>query len=109
MTTNPVRDVPEFNSGLVEPIARVNRRAVGTRYINITYLTARLAMAGGIFYQYCVPNGTCLDRLATPVFYDKNCIADYQWLTRSSERDWAMPYAIDFATSWRHFRLFDFP
>jgi len=48
-------------------------------------------MAGGIFYQYFVPNGTRLDRLATPVFYDKNRIADYQQLTRSSEHDWASP------------------
>ena len=73
MTTNPVRDLI-----LVEPIARVNRRAVGTRYINITYLTARLAMAGGIFYQYCVPNGTRSCHSTNPIFYDKNRTADYQ-------------------------------
>ena len=50
-------------------------------------------MAGGIFYQYCVPNGTRPCHPTNPIFYDKNHTADYQHLTWSSEHDWAMPYA----------------
>jgi len=90
---NPVRDWI-----LVErAFSRTKRRAVRHAiYYNITYLKARLATVGGIFYQYCVPNGTYLDRLATPVFYDKNRIVDYQQLTRSSEHDGARPVSTIF-------------
>jgi len=91
---NPVRDWI-----LVEiAFSRANRRAVGTQFYLFVHISRTYGTQldfSSFFYQYCVPDGTYLDRLATPVFYDKNRIADYQQITRSSERDWAMPDAND--------------